>query len=442
MNEDFLYFIWQNRLLIRQPLSLTDGTPIVILDPGIRNDSSGPDFSNAKIRMDGMTWSGNVEIHVRSGDWHRHHHTGDDNYDNIILHAVHEHDREIFRKNGQPIPTLVMAGGFPAHYLLNYSRLLQFSGRALPCGNGLVDFPALQRTSWLDRLSTARLEERMQAINTLFSWCEERWPDTLYLLLARSFGFGTNAVPFELMAKATPYELVARHRQETEDLEALLYGQSGLLPSTIGDAYPKRLGLRYRYFRQRYGLTAISPHLWKFGGLRPVNFPTIRIAQFAMLYATHDQLCDHIIQTIEPGDAAALLDVSASDYWHHHFRFGMEGLNARKNLGISSIHSLLINAIIPFLFFLGRKRHLPVLCEKALYWLESLPPENNRIIRFWEEHGWYAANASHSQALLSLKKNFCDERRCASCQTGRYLISRDPAQNAMLSGSVNERQKT
>jgi hypothetical protein len=427
MSEDFLYFIWQNRLLLSPSLSLTDGTPIDILDPGVRNSGSGPDFSNARIRMDGITWSGNVEIHVRSSDWYRHHHGNDDSYDNIILHAVQEHDKQINRKNGQPIPTLVMAGCYPEHYLSNHRWLIRFSGRELPCKSGLMQLPVLLKTSWLDRLSAERLEERMQSISAVHTSCGERWPETLYILLARGFGFSTNAVPFELLARCTPYDLLIRQRQFSEEMEAILFGQSGLLPLHSEEAYPVRLRKSYRQFQQRYGLNGISPHLWKFGGLRPVNFPTIRIAQFAMLHATHEHLCDRIIQAIEPVEAAGLLDVSTSDYWHHHFRFGMQGMNTRKNLGISSIHTLLINAIIPFLFFLGKKRQLPVLCDKALYWLESLPPENNRIIRHWEESGLYAANASQSQALLSLKKKYCDERCCASCGIGQHLIRQPPA---------------
>lgn len=442
MTEDFLYFIWQNRLLTSPSLALTDGTPIDILDPGVRNSASGPDFSNARIRMDGITWSGNVEIHVRSSDWHRHHHGGDDNYDNIILHAVQEHDREISRKNGQPIPTLVMAGCYPEHYLSNHRLLLRFSGKEPPCQRGLLQLPALTKTSWLDRLSTERLEERIVSISAIYTSCEERWPDTLYILLARSFGFSTNAAPFELMARATPYQLLVRQRQFSEDIEAILFGQSGLLPMSSDEAYPGRLRKRYRQFQQRYGLSGISPHLWKFGGLRPVNFPTIRIAQFAMLHTTHEQLCDRIIQAVEPVEVAGLLDVSASDYWHHHFRFGMQGINTRKNIGISSIHTLLINAIIPFLFFYGRKRHVPVLCDKALYWLESLPPENNRIIRYWEENGLYAANALQSQALLTLKREYCDERRCASCQIGQHLIRQQPMQHNHVTKQTKEEQMT
>jgi len=442
MNEDFLYFIWQNRLLLRPSLTLTDGTPIDILEPGFRNNSSGPDFSNAKIRMEGITWSGNVEIHVRSSDWFRHHHADDNNYDNIILHAVQENDRDIYRKNGQPIPTLVMAGCYPEHYLSNHRWLLRFSGRELPCKPGLLQLPGLIKTSWLDRLSAERLEERMESINAIHASCEERWPETLYVLLARSFGFSTNAVPFELMARATPFELLVRQRQFSEDIEAILFGQSGLLPLDTDEAYPGRLRKRYRYFRQRYGLSGISPHLWKFGGLRPVNFPTIRIAQFAMLHAAHEQLCDRIIQAIEPVEVAGLLDVCASDYWHHHFRFGMQGINTRKTLGLSSIHTLLINAIVPFLFFFGKKRHMPVLCDKALYWLESLPPENNRIIRQWEENGLYAANASNSQALLSLTKNYCHERRCASCGIGQHLIRQHPKYLSHETNQTQEEQMT
>lgn len=249
MQEEFLYFIWQQRLLLAPDLRLTNGEKIEIIHPGYRNYESGPDFFNARIRIGDMLWAGNVEIHTRASDWHRHHHTGDLSYDNIILHAVAINDTEIRRLDGSVFPTLVMAGKFPDHYSENYRHLMESHGRYLPCSAQLLQVNELIRRQVLDRMLTERLESRFTDLEAIVTATDKRWPEAFHRLLGRSFGFKTNATPFELLTNSLPHELLIRHRDNTEDIEALLYGQAGLLPPQPSDPYAERLKRQYRFFQ-------------------------------------------------------------------------------------------------------------------------------------------------------------------------------------------------
>jgi hypothetical protein len=429
INEDFLYYIWQNRLLLKSDLRLTNGDQLEILHPGYRNFESGPDYFNARLRIDNMIWAGNVEIHTKSSDWYKHHHTGDLSYDNIILHAVQTEDVVIRRMDGSPIPTLVMNGCYPQQYVEQHAALLQSNSPFIPCSRQLHHIPSVKRAMVLDRMLTERLETRFNDLEEIYLQCGKSWPEAFYRILARAFGFKINAIPFELLVKSLPYEMLMRHRQQPEDLEAFLYGQAGLLPPQPSDPYAERLKRQYRFFRHKYHLQPLSPHLWKFGGLRPVNFPTLRISQFAQLHNNHEYLLDRIISSIELIDLVTLLDINASDYWYQHYRFGVSSESYAKKLGKDAIHTLIINAIIPFLFFYGRKQQIPILCDKAIYWMEKCPPENNRIIRMFQDAGWYAGNSGQTQGQLHLKKNYCDYKKCVNCGIGQQLLQQHAASN-------------
>lgn len=422
ITEDFLYYIWQNRLLSSSNLKLLTGEGIEILHPGHRNFESGPDYFNARIRIDGMTWAGNIEIHVKASDWFKHHHDADFSYDNIILHVVEIADAVVKRSDGSDIPVLVMQHQYPKGYLEHYFDLMQSAAPFVPCSRHLHSVQAIHRSSCLGRMLTERLESRFEDLSAIHALQNKRWPDSLYLLLARSFGFKTNAVPFELLAKLVPFTILARHRQSAEELEAIFFGQAGLIPSQSEEAYPERLKKKYRFFKHKYILQGMSPHLWKFGGLRPANFPTLRISQFVALNTGQDFLIDRIIAAKEISDLSSILDISASDYWYQHYRFGVASESYAKRLGKESILTLVINAIIPFLFFYGRKQQLNMLCDKALYWMEKCRPENNRIIRGWQDAGWVVNNAGETQALLHLKKQYCDYKKCVNCSIGQHLI--------------------
>ncbi len=422
INEEFLYYVWQNRLLQAEGLTLVSGEAVDILHPGYRNFESGPDFFNARIRIAGILWAGNVEIHTRSTDWFRHHHTDDMSYDNIILHVVDIADAEIKRLDGSVIPTLPVHDKYPPSYLHHYFELMQGVSPFVSCAGQVAAVPAHEKTFVLDRSLTERLESRFGDLDEIHRRNDKRWPATFYHLLARSFGFKTNALPFELLAQSIPYPIFMRHKHSVEDLESLLFGQAGLIPNFMEEAYPQRLKKQYRFFKHKYMLRGISAHLWKSGGLRPANFPCIRISQFAVLHAGRYHLLDSIISATELGELADILDIAASDYWYHHFRFGQSSASKVKKLGKEAILTLIINAIVPFLFYFGKKQNLNILTDKALYWIEKCRPENNSIVRSWQDIGWIAESAGQSQGLLHLKKHYCDYKKCVNCGIGQYLL--------------------
>lgn len=422
INEDFLYYIWKNKLLTQGELKCINGERISIVDPGYRNTESGPDFTNARIRIDDVTWAGNVEIHVKASDWHRHLHEKDQNYDNVILHAVFTSDKDIRRNDGSHIPTLEMNGKFPEKYLDYYTRFLRDGHPDTPCFFQIRSLPEIIRYSWIDRMISERLEIKFAVFSEIFDFQKKSWPASFYILMARTFGFKVNAGPFELLARNTPYKQLLRLNSEFENTEALIFGQSGLLTHAPDEPYTIRLKSKYHYFKSKSHLTPISAHLWKFGGLRPFNFPTLRISQFAQLFSNEDHLIDRVLSAVEIEDVIKILDISASDYWYMHYRFGQTSSPCVKKLGNDAIRNIIINAIIPFLFFYGKKQHLPLVCDKAIYWLEKCFPENNKVIRFWEDAGWQVLHAGESQGLLHMKQHYCDEKRCIACSIGQHLI--------------------
>jgi hypothetical protein len=343
-------------------------------------------------------------------------------FDNILLHVVHEHDAEIFRRDGSPIPTLEMKNRYPLRYLEHYEQLMQGPSAFIPCASQLNEVTPILRTAWTERLMIERLEQRTSDLRTILQESKGHWTQVLYRMLGRGFGFKVNAVPFEWLTQVVPYTLLQRHRHRLDESEALLYGQAGLLPHHGGDPYTRRLAQQYSFLKSTYQLQGLPEHLWKFGGLRPFNFPTLRISQFAALFQQNANIQEHIVHAIEVEDVYATLEVQASDYWFHHYRFGIACAPVRKSLGQAGIQHLLLNSIIPYLFFFGKQQHLPVLCDKALYWMQSIPPESNRILQAWKRHGWKAIHAGEAQALIQLKKHYCDLKKCVTCHIGKHLL--------------------
>lgn len=422
INEEFIYYLWQHRLFDPADLRTVDGEDVEIVEPGTRNLESGPDFTGARIRIDGLLWIGLVEIHVRSSDWIRHRHEKDDAYQHIILHVVLDHDKVIRGSGGQQIPTLELRNRFPWELLERYNRLLQTGHPDFPCAYQLERIQPHRKQAWIDRMLTERLQIRFDEFESIYHQHSQDWQATFFRVMARSFGFKINAIPFDLLSTSFPFEVMAKTCHSLEDTEALLFGQSGLIPRPVSDGYTERLNRLYDRLRTRHVLTPLASHIWKFGGLRPFNFPTVRIAQLAALIATHPNLADRITGCIHLKEVIELIDSGTSDYWFHHYRFGDHSKPVSKRIGPEGIRQLLINAVVPFLFFQGKRRRLEVLCDKAISWLEQCKPEDNRITRAWVNAGWIPEDAAESQGLLHLKKNYCDQKKCIQCHIGHHLL--------------------
>lgn len=417
MTEAFLHYLWKYKLL-NPDLSTSNGEQINIISPGIHNHHAGPDFGDARLRIGETLWAGNVEIHINSSDWFRHGHQNDPVYDNVILHVVHKHD---LKSGESQIPVLEINDKFDSRILAAYSAFIN-SKRWVPCINLIDTIPDFEVSLWLERMLIERLEHKADIIQGFLELNENDWEGAFYFLLARSFGFSLNALPFEMMARSLPYQVLARHASNPMQIEALIFGQAGLLSEKHTEPWPQQLLSEYLFLRKKYGLVPISPHLWRFMRLRPVNFPTVRLAQFSSLISGQGSLLSQMLACETIQDMMRLFDSTASSYWDTHFHFDKQSSNRKKHLGEASVLLLIINAVLPFMFVYGRSLAMDELCNRALGFYRSIPGEINGITQHWQAAGMDVSNAFNSQALIGLKTDYCDKRRCLECRIGNMLL--------------------
>ncbi|WP_319591148.1 DUF2851 family protein [uncultured Draconibacterium sp.] len=422
MPEEFLQYIWQNRLFTTSQLQTAEGDKLEVIDQGRKNTDSGPDFFNAKIKINDTTWAGNIEIHKSASDWKKHEHTSDKAYDNVVLHVVETNDTTITRSNGEIIPTLVL--NYPEQLKHNYQNLIN-AQTWIACENQFHKVDPIILQLGFNRLMIERLETKTQAIVQQLEQNNNNWEETFFQILARMFGFKVNAVPFELLAKSISIHTLQKHKNSLFQLEALLFGNSGLLnKQLLGDEYYLRLRDEYSFLYKKYNLKGIEGHLWKFMRLRPPNFPTIRISQLAALIYQSEGLFSKILEIESTEALKQLFKVKASEYWDSHYNFNKSSKNTQpKELGDTAAQILIINVIVPFLFVYGEKQNKHHLKNRALDFLENLPEEKNSIITKWSKLGIQARSAFDSQALLQLKNYYCESKKCLNCQLGVKLVS-------------------
>lgn len=418
MTEDFLHYIWKQGLFENKVLSDT-GEQVEIISQGMQNMDAGPDFLNARVRINGVLWAGNIEIHIDSAGWTKHNHQKDAAYDNVILHVVAQINKPAFRTNGEQLPTIELK--FNNRYFKKYEELLN-KKQAIPCNPDIKKVDSILKSVWLDTLCIERLENKTQYIHEILAFTKGNWEETFYVGLARSFGFKTNALPFELLAKSVPLKLVMKYSDNPFILEALLFGQAGFLSEQALDDYQATLQKEYEFLKKVHNLKPIEKHLWKFLRLRPVNFPTIRLAQFVSLFHKSSALFSKTIETPGIKQLEELLTCEAGEYWHTHYTFGKISTKKKKPVGDKALSGIIINTIIPFLFLYGKIRGKNEQMEKALRLLEGLPAENNSIINDWIDAGLIPENANQSQALLQLTGNYCIHKNCLNCQIGNIII--------------------
>jgi len=420
MTEDFLQYIWQHRLYLSECNLTVEGELVEPLQPGQPNTNSGPDFTDARVRIDDTVWAGCVEIHLRSSDWERHGHHTDPAYNNVVLHVVYQHDADTYNARRQKIP--VMELHFNPRYFDNYNRLVDSKAR-IACHEEPCKLDEFSLVSWIERLAIERLEQKSEAIMQSYASIGNHWEETLYQRLARNFGFSLNALPFESLAKALPLNILLKHRDHLQQIEALLFGQAGMLvDEQIADTHYTELRKEYLYLQKKYNLAPIDKFLWKFLRLRPINFPTLRIAQFAALIHRNEHLFSQIMEAKSVDTFESLFDLQASAYWDTHYVFGKESPKRNKTFGKSSIHTVLINTVAPFLFVYGKARGKDDFCTRAVDLLEKLPHEKNSIIARWEVLGVCIPDAFTSQALLQLDNEYCQRKRCLYCAIGNKIV--------------------
>lgn len=422
MKEDFLHFLWKNRLFEpSQPLT-TEGEHLEIVGVGRHNIHAGPDFFDARIRIGQTLWAGNVEIHLKSSDWNRHGHQTDPRYNNTILHVVAEADALVANQAGSLIPTVVI--GWPRWIEYNYKSLMQQHEWA-KCATQVNKIDPFRIRFFLNQLAIERLQQKVGNIEQLLSLSGGDWSESFYHFFARSLGFRQNGDPFGMLARSLPVTILQKHADQLFQLEALLFGQSGMLhDSLILEAYPQSLKREYDFLSQKYGLKPIPGHLWKFMRMHPLNFPTLRLAQLAGILHHGGSLFAQVIQMEKLDDFRKLFRCETSTYWDHHYTFLKTSPYQKKGMGEDSFLLMLINVMVPFLFLYGDQQNKQELKERALKLLEELPPENNTILRHWAASGIVPSNALESQALIHLHHEYCEPVRCLQCSIGQMLVVR------------------
>ena len=421
MQENFLHFLWRYQRFDQKHLATTQGEAISILNLGEYNTHAGPDFFNARLQIGNTIWAGNVEMHLLSSDWKKHKHQTDTAYDNVILHVVLEEDEPIFRQNGERIPCLEIKKHIPPKISKTYQKIEQ-NKLWIPCQHLFHQVPALSRTSWLDRVLVERLEQKTQAIQLALNKSNNDWEEVFYQFLARNFGVKVNAEPFAQLAHSVSLKTITKHKDNLLQIEALLFGQAALLEEDLEEAYPQLLQKEYRFLKQKHGLHSIPKESWKFMRMRPANFPTIRIAQLARLLFQSHHLFSKMLAAKNVKEIENMFELQISNYWLTHYTFGKESPKRKKSLGKSTIYLFIINTIAPFLFLYGQIKDDHTFKDRALQLLEELPAEKNSIITKWQELGVETSNASHTQALLQLKNEFCKPKRCLECGIGNVIL--------------------
>jgi len=403
--EDLLHYIWKFRLFKQQNLLTDCGLAVEIISNGLHNHHAGPDFENALIRIGNTTWAGNVEIHIRSSDWERHNHQSDPAYNNVILHVVYVCDKEVFRENGTSVPQLSIQE-IPETVIRNYENLMH-GLNWIPCERHLASVDEFHIKSWLYRVLVERLEHKSENLKEVLAEYKGSWDDGFYVILARNFGFKTNALPFELLARSLPQQVLAKHKNNSLQIEALVFGQAGFLEQRFADDYPKRLKREYGFLRKKYALTPIDQYTWKYMRLRPQNFPCVRLAQFAALVLKSSHLFSRILEVTNAGIIASLFfNLEINSYWNSHYRFDVISENSFKQIGNQSINNILINTVAVSLFAYGRHIGQQRFINRSIELLEQIPAESNQVINRFSELGFKPRNADHSQALIQLKQSY------------------------------------
>lgn len=425
ISEDLLYYLWKFRLFNLENLKTVDGEPVEIISTGHQNKDAGPDFEEAKIQIGGTLWAGSVEMHTKSSDWNNHQHTQNKAYNNVVLHVVSEYDTPVYRNNGTEIQTLELKNRIPNSILFNYKDLMQ-NMYWIPCENKMGGLDKIHINSWLSRLLIERLEEKSNQVLNLLEEYKGSWDDAFYITIAKNFGFKTNSLPFELLAKSLPQQILAKHKNNKLQTEALIFGQAGFLSESHDDEYYKTLQAEYSFLQKKHQLNPLEVYIWKFLRLRPNNFPTMRLAQFAALVSKSNHLFATVLELEDKKDLFALFqNLPISSYWEIHYLFGKVSGESSKQLGKQSINNILLNTVALFLFSYGKYIGNDNFVKRAIQLLENLPLETNYIINRFIEIGLKPGGADISQALLQLKKNYCDQKKCLSCGIGIKLLNKD-----------------
>lgn len=422
ISERLLQFIWQFQKFNNENLvTENDHEPIQVIQIGNFNTNAGPDFLEAKLQIGSMLWAGNIEIHIKASDWNVHKHAENMAYDSVILHIVWENDLDIFRKNGQKIPVLSLKNRIEPKLLTTYTHLIE-NFEPIPCYSQFKNVNNFLKTNMLERTLVARLERKAALILEKLEKNQGDWEQTTYEILAKTMGFGLNSIPFERLASIVPLKIIQKHADQILSVEALLFGAAGFLEQPL-DEYSATLQKEYQFLKAKYGLDyQLNKHEWKFMRLRPANFPTVRLAQFAQMVQKTKSLFSYFLLSESPQSLKNMLKTKPTSYWETRFNFGEKSSETQKGMGQASIDILLINTVAQILAAYSISKIETSYIEKAMELLENIKAENNKITRLWASLGFPPQNAFDSQAQIELYREYCQKKACLSCIIGANIL--------------------
>ncbi len=423
MTEDFIHYLWQFQKFDHTDLQSHQGEPLQVLLPGQAHTHAGPDFQNAQVIINEIKWVGTVEIHIRSSDWIRHTHQTDEAYENVILHVVWIHDLPIFRKDGSEIPTLILQNRTDKREITQYRSLLE-SQETLACHAHFATSTEISRRSMLDRALIERLSRKAQKVHQILKATQHDWEETSWQMLGRAMGASLNADPMEWLTRQVPLKILRKHRDQPFQIEALLFGSSGLIPKEPSDEYSVQLQKEAHYLLKKYKIEPMPASVWKFLRLRPASFPTIRIAQLVQLAAQPQSLFSFILTHTEVSSIEKQWQVSSSSYWQSHYTFEKPSKQVRINLGKDTIQRMIINAVVPLLTAFSQYKDDSSFLDRAIELLEKLPSETNAWVDSWKSYGLKCHNAADSQGALEWMQSYCSPRKCLRCTVGIGILKR------------------
>lgn len=422
MKESFLHYVWQFQYFNKEALLTSEGNTLQIFATGTSNSNAGPDFQNAKIKIGDIEWAGSIEIHIKASEWNDHQHFKDAAYDNVVLHVVWMNDKPVLRSDGTSIPTLELKSRVDQTLINSYRKLIE-SSNSIACGSLLPSVDKLVLLSMLDATLVKRLETKADIVIEALKKNNGDWEQTTYELLAKNFGFKINSESFQQLAQSIPYKILHKHSDNLVQIEALFFGQAGFLEIEEGDNHYQLVKREYKILKAKYSLDQnVKKSQWRFLRLRPANFPTIRIAQFASLVFHSKSLFSKIIEAENCKAMEKIFTIEQSDYWQQHYQFNKKSTSKIAALGKLSIYNLIINSIAPLLVAYGQFNSNQALIDRAIEILQSIEPENNVIIRKWINLAVKPINAHDSQALIELHNTYCLSKRCLECRIGASII--------------------
>lgn len=416
MTEQLLQFVWQFQYFNKSDLFTSNGEALQIINCGTHNSNQGPDFLNAKIKIADTVFAGSIEIHINASEWNTHKHSADENYKNVILHVVWQEDKNLQLS----FPSLELYSRVSNIMLEKYETLMN-ERQFIPCQKHIQQISEISFTAWKERLLIERLQEKATYVQQKLEKNNHHWEEVFWQLLAKNFGFKINSDAFENIATSVPLNILGKHKNQLHQLEAILMGQAGLLTQNFTDDYAVMLKKEYLFLKMKYSLADIYIPVY-FLRMRPANFPTIRLSQLAMLVHKSHHLFSKIKEAETIKQVESLFDVQANDYWHYHYTFEEENTFKKKSLGKQMIQNIIVNTVLPVLYAYGWYNNAEAYKDKALLWASQLLPEKNNITEGFKALGVSNKSAYDSQALIQLKNNYCNKKRCLQCAVGNSIL--------------------